>query len=249
MKSALVLSGGGMFGAYQAGAWKALSRQFAPDIVVGASVGALNGWYIASGAAAGDLAQHWLDPATAEMMTYRTPRTFRHSLFDPAPLEKRARFLVENYKLRLDYGVVLVRLPRLQRTLVRSAEVNWRHLVASCAVPVGFAPVRIGGTLYCDGGLLEATPIWAAAAMGATRIIAVNASRFVPPPGVGMMIKGVRLMGRRTFPAVTADVVMITPKQPLGKMSEGAMWRRDKISEWIDMGEADATAAIGAPVA
>src|SRR2546427_8151414 len=41
-KTALVLSGGGMFGAYQAGVWKALSHELSPDIVVGASVGALD---------------------------------------------------------------------------------------------------------------------------------------------------------------------------------------------------------------
>ena len=62
IKTALVLSGGGMFGAYQAGAWKALSREISPDMVVGASVGALNGWLIASGVAAEELEQRWLDP-------------------------------------------------------------------------------------------------------------------------------------------------------------------------------------------
>jgi NTE family protein len=46
-KTALVLSAGGMFGAYQAGAYKAIADLAPPDIVVGASVGALNGWAIA----------------------------------------------------------------------------------------------------------------------------------------------------------------------------------------------------------
>jgi predicted acylesterase/phospholipase RssA len=43
MKRALVLSGGGMFGAWQAGAWSVLARHFQPDLVVGASAGSLNG--------------------------------------------------------------------------------------------------------------------------------------------------------------------------------------------------------------
>ncbi len=50
MPCALVLSAGGMFGAYQAGVWKALSRSFHPDLIVGASVGALNSWAILAGA-------------------------------------------------------------------------------------------------------------------------------------------------------------------------------------------------------
>jgi NTE family protein len=246
MKIALVLSGGGMFGAYQAGAWKALSRLFTPDIVVGTSVGALNGWYIASGTTAEELERHWLDPAAGDVMTYRFPRAPWNGVFDPRPLERRARLLVENQKLQVDYGVALLRLPRLQRALFRNGEVTWRHLVAACAVPVGFPPVRIAGRLYCDGGLLEPTPVWAAAAMGATRVIAVNASRFIPPPGIGTIIKGLRMLGRRSVPADLANVVMITPKEPLGKMLEGAVWRRENTRRWIEMGEADAIAAAEA---
>ena len=48
-RKALVLSAGGMFGAYQAGAWEVLSQSFQPDIVIGASIGSLNGWAIAAG--------------------------------------------------------------------------------------------------------------------------------------------------------------------------------------------------------
>src|ERR1035438_5321759 len=55
MPCALVLSAGGMFGAYQAGAWNVLSRRFQPDLVVGASVGALNGWAIAGGCSPAEL--------------------------------------------------------------------------------------------------------------------------------------------------------------------------------------------------
>jgi NTE family protein len=64
---ALVLSGGGLFGAWQAGAWAALEGTIAPDLVVGTSVGALNGAVIASGASAAHLRQLWLDPSLAEL--------------------------------------------------------------------------------------------------------------------------------------------------------------------------------------
>src|SRR5436309_7857523 len=84
-RTALVLSGGGMFGAYQAGAWKALSRELAPDIVVGASVGALNGWYIAAGASGDELERRWLDPVSGDLMKYR--RWPWGGVFDPGPLE------------------------------------------------------------------------------------------------------------------------------------------------------------------
>src|SRR5262249_51151439 len=171
-----VMGGGGMLGAYQAGVWKALSRKISPDIVVGTSVGALNGWYIAGGAPPEELERDWLDPASAALMKFRSPWLPRKSLFNPLGLESRIKGLVNNYKPRVDYGLTLVELPKLRPALVQNAEVTSRHLLAACAVPVGYPPVRIGGRLYCDGGLLDPVPIWAAAEMGATRIIAVNAA-------------------------------------------------------------------------
>ena len=247
MKTALVLSGGGMFGAYQAGAWKTLSREFAPDIVVGASVGALNGWYIASDAPADELELQWLDPSAGDILTFRRGRSRWRGLIDPRPLEARVKLLMRDRQPRAEYGVVLTQLPRMRPKLFRGAEITWRHLVATCAVPGGFPPVRLGGGFYCDGGLLEATPIWAAAAMGATRIIAVNASRFIPPRLVGIAIRGVRRWGNRA-PVARGDspeVVLITPQSPLGSMlDDGAVWRRENIRRWIDQGEVDAATIL-----
>jgi len=62
---ALVLSGGGLFGAWQAGAWSVLADRITPDLIVGASVGSLNGYVIASGGTPAELAAMWLDPAFA----------------------------------------------------------------------------------------------------------------------------------------------------------------------------------------
>ena len=248
-KTALVLSGGGMFGAYQAGVWNVLSREIAPDVVVGASVGALSGWYIASGAPADELERRWLDPASGDLMTYRLRQAPWKGLFDPRPIAATAKFLVDSFKLRSEYGVALVELPSFRRMVVTGPAVTWRHLVATCAVPAGFAPVRIGGQLYCDGGLLEATPIWAAIEMGATRIVAVNASKFIPPPGLAMVIKAVRAFGGRSDRVERPmeggpEVVLITPKEPLGKLLDGAKWRHERIRRWIELGESDAAAAL-----
>jgi NTE family protein len=248
-KTALVLSGGGMFGAYQAGAWRALSRVVQPHIVVGASVGALNGWLIAAGLTGEELVQHWLDPASGELMPYRRMRLSWKGVFDPQPLRNRAKLLLEHHSPRGDYGVVLVQLPRLRPKLFRNGEVTWQHLVASCAVPGGFPPVRIGGGLYFDGGVLETLPIWAAEEMGATRVIGVNALRFVAPWPVEMVLKGMRGLKRPRRPAPgRSEVTLITPTQNLGKFLDGATWRRENIVRWIELGEADATAALGRDV-
>jgi NTE family protein len=246
-KTALVLSGGGMFGAYQAGVWKGLSSVLAPDIVVGASVGALNGWLIASGATGEELAHHWLDPASGDLMPYRRSPLLWRGVFDPAPLRERAKYLVAHHVPRVDLGVVLVRLLGLRPTLFRNEEIGWQHLVASCAVPGGFPPVRIGGKLYFDGGVLEAVPIWAAQEMGATRVIAVNALRFTSHWAVEMFVKGVRLLGKaRPRGLGQAEVTCITPTKNLGKFLDGAKWRRENISQWIELGETDAHTALAA---
>ena len=44
-KTALVLSAGGSFGAYQVGVWKELEKFFRPDIVIGTSIGAVLGYF------------------------------------------------------------------------------------------------------------------------------------------------------------------------------------------------------------
>ena len=94
MPTALLLSAGGMFGAYQAGAWNVLSQRFQPDMVVGTSAGALNGWVIAGGGSPADLLATWRDPATAGTMRLRFPIIPWKGCIDPAGL---ARYVQECY--------------------------------------------------------------------------------------------------------------------------------------------------------
>ena len=67
---ALVLSAGGLWAAWEIGAWKVLCETFQPDLIVGTSAGAWNGWAIAAGCSAEELAKLWLDPDTAHVMTF-----------------------------------------------------------------------------------------------------------------------------------------------------------------------------------
>src|SRR4051794_32211298 len=88
-KTALVLSAGGMFGAYQAGAFRIISEHNPPDIVVGASVGALNGWTIAGGCSANELVERWLDPEAGSALRLFPNAGWRNGWFDPAPLRSQ----------------------------------------------------------------------------------------------------------------------------------------------------------------
>src|SRR5215469_15875255 len=135
MKTALVLSGGGMFGAWQAGAWRALSSRFRPDLVVGASVGSLNGYAIAAGSSGDELGEFWLHPEIGNLS--QLPHTIRT--------------MMDRYPPALNYALVLTDALRLKPKVITGASVTWRHLAASCAIPLVLRPYRIDARWYCDG--------------------------------------------------------------------------------------------------
>ena len=222
MTTALVLSAGGMFAAWEAGVWKSLSGRFRPDLIVGASAGAMNGWGIAGGWSADELVDQWMDSAIA-----------RIGLFREEALHQRARELFLRYQPRIPFGLTVVEVPRLRARLVRDSEITWRHLAATCAIPFGFPPVRIQGRLYVDGGLLGALPLWAAQEMGATRAVAVNALTTLP---FRMLHKAMR--GRRETGAL--QVIRIEPSTPLGSLRDAVCWSRPNVARWIEQGERDA---------
>src|ERR1700736_5643893 len=106
-----------MFGAWQAGAWRALAPRFQPDLVVGASVGSLNGYAIASGWSPDDLCHWWQQPGVVSFQN----------------LPEIVRRLIAARPLELDYAVVLTDMLHLKpRTITGS--VRAEHLLASCAV-------------------------------------------------------------------------------------------------------------------
>lgn len=63
------------------------------------------------------------------------------------------------------------------RVVVERQVIGPQHALASAAIPLVFPPVRIGSTLYCDGGLRQNTPIAPAIRLGAERILVVGLSR------------------------------------------------------------------------
>jgi len=243
VKTALVLSAGGMFGAYQAGAWKALSTVLAPDLVVGTSAGCLNGWAIAGGCDPQELIDFWLDPARAQIMRVRWRWASWKGLWDPAPLERAAHALHQRYQPRIPYALTLTEVPRMRPRLVRGEEVTCRHLVASCAVPCGFPPVEIEGKHYVDGGVLAALPLWAAAACGAARAIAIDALPEMPSAVVRAAARMAYRFGRNQLAANNLVVVKVTHGRVLGSLGDAMHWKAAHARRWIEWGEQDGAAA------
>lgn len=221
MKTALVLSGGGMFGAWQAGAWSELCRRFHPDLIVGASVGSLNGYAIAGGAAPQQLMDFWMRPETGTLRSL--PRTIQS--------------LIEHHPLRSDFAVVLTDLLRLKPRIFAGSEVTWRHLAASCAIPGVLPQYRIGARWYTDGGLLNPLPVWAAIELGAARIVALHVLPEIPSRLLKPFVKGFRRVAGHNPPLPAhVELTVLKPPQALGSLSDALRWRRDNIERWMEQG-------------
>lgn len=217
-----------MFGAWQAGAWRALAPRFKPDLIVGASVGSLNGYAIAAGWSADELCHWWQQPGVT---------SFQH-------LPEIARRLIASRPLELEYAVVLTDMLRLQpRTF--TPPIRAEHLLASCAVPGASRPRLIDGRRYLDGGLLNPLPVWAAVELGATRIVALNALPEFPSPILRPLTKAFRFCFGH-HPRVPAGVELTTliPQRPLGTLRDALSWDPANSARWIEQGAADARTAI-----
>lgn len=226
---ALVLSGGGLFGAWQAGAWSALEGRITPDLIVGASVGSLNGYVIASGGSSGELRSMWLDPAFARF----------------ADLPHNIRRMMAGYTLRIPFAITATELPRMKPRIFRDSEITWQHLAASCALPVALPQVRIGTQWYSDGGLLGALPSWAAAELGATRIIGLQALAQPPSWWLGQAARAFRAVAGHNPPVPPGvEVLEIHPRQRLGSVRDTMQWKRGNIERWLQQGAEDAAISL-----
>jgi NTE family protein len=86
------------------------------------------------------------------------------SIYDAAPLEKTLERLVDfdllnSGRVRLSVGAVNVRTGNSEWFDNATMRIGPRHIMASGALPPGFAPVRIGEEAYWDGGIVSNTPL------------------------------------------------------------------------------------------
>ena len=241
--TALVLSAGGMYGAYQAGAWKAIADVFQPDLVVGASIGALNGWAIAGGCDPDDLIDRWLNLDAAAHYRWKFPRSPLHGLFDTAPLQAVVRDVYESFQPRTHFAMVVTDLMKLRPVILRGNQVSWQHLVATTAIIGLFDQVRLGGRIYSDGGLLSAVPLWAAAEMGATRALVIDVLPAPPGSIARVFVGAIRMLSpfRAEVPS-GIDVIRLAPPALLGRPLEAIYWTRPNAEAWIRAGQEQATA-------
>lgn len=86
------------------------------------------------------------------------------SYYDTAPLKQTLERLVDFDRInagpvRLSVGAVNIRTGNFEYFDSATQRIDARHIMASGALPPGFAPVEIDGEHYWDGGLVSNTPL------------------------------------------------------------------------------------------
>lgn len=189
--TAFVLGGGGKWGSVQVGMLAALvDAGVRADLIVGCSIGAINGAAFAARPDADGVArlrEVWTDVAAGGAFAI-VPRSWhalraRRSLGDPAALRR----LVEHAVPARHFGDLVTPFECVAASIEDAGE-RWFSsgplvdpLIASASVPGLFPPVEIDGRHHYDGGLVNSIPLDRAVADGATRLFVLQVGRVESP--------------------------------------------------------------------
>jgi NTE family protein len=190
---AYVLGGGGVLGAVEVGMLRALLRAgYRPDMVVGTSIGAVNGALVAADPVEGvtdRLVRLWASPEAAAVYgdsIARQVRRFaaRTHLHSPLPLR---RLLESELGADATFADLKVPFHCCAASIERAAE-HWFDsgplvdaVLASSAVPGLLPPMQIGGEHFVDGGIVNSIPIGEAVRLGAKLIFVLQVGRIERP--------------------------------------------------------------------
>jgi NTE family protein len=209
--TAFVLSGGASHGAVQVGMLQALAeRQVRPELVFGASAGALNAAWVA-----GDPTLEHLDRLAAVWTSLKARDVFplrpvtgllgflgrRDALVSPAGLRavvaRNLRFdQIEDAKIPL---CVVATEVTSGREIALTSGSALDAIVASATIPGVLPPVKVGGQTLMDGGVVNNTPISNAIDAGATLIYVLPTGyacdlQQVPHSALGMTLQAISLL-------------------------------------------------------
>ena len=197
MTTAFVLVGGVVLGAVEVGMLRALlERGIAPDLVLGTSIGALNGAMVARQPDLGvidRMTELWRSANAKETGVGDRPlRTVRRAvasgthIYSAKPLKQR---LLEEFG-DISFEDLPVRVQVCAASIERAAE-HWFDsgpvvdaVMASAAVPGLLPPAKVGDEHYLDGGIVNSIPLGRAVRLGATRVFVLQVGRIDRPLSV-----------------------------------------------------------------
>ena len=194
MTTAFVLGGGGVFGAVEVGMLRALlEREIVPDLVLGTSVGALNGALVARDPTlrmTDRLVEIWHSASeVGDVYGDRPLRSVRRAMSSRTHLYSsdglRSRLVEEFGDLNLED--LAVRFQVCAASIERAAE-HWfatgpvvEAVLASAAVPGLLPPAKVGDEHYLDGGIVNSIPLGKAVQLGADRVFVLQVGRVDRP--------------------------------------------------------------------
>ena len=181
-KTAFVFAGGGSFGAIQVGMMHSLAAHgISADMVVGSSVGALNGAYYAGDPTLKGVLQletiwRGLQRHDVFPVTWRTLLGFLWRRDFLIPHDGIRKLIDDHIPYRnLEDAKLPVHIVTTDiitgDSVVLSEGSAAEAIVASTAIPGAFAPVRYKDFYLADGAISSNTPIRVAVAKGARRLI------------------------------------------------------------------------------
>lgn len=218
-RRALVLGGGGTYGVVQAAYIQAaFELGYRPDLVIGTSVGSLNGAWVAMYPDDPEgLLRVWrslgrvrvlrLNPVHLARRVVRSPRALRDNDIVRGLIDAHVGDLrFEDAQLEL--AVVATNLTRGRKHLFREGPLA-PAIAASTAIPGVFEPVLVDGDLYVDGCITASVDIASAIALGASEVLAID---LTPPPGqvaaprtaIGVLTQSFRILSHATTDAMEA---------------------------------------------
>ncbi|MFC8238069.1 patatin-like phospholipase family protein [Streptomyces sp. NPDC057284] len=175
---AAVVGAGGVLGAAHVGVGYALEKHgFVPDLIIGTSVGALNG---AIAAAHPDRAAPWLDHVWTqlrrrEVYPLGSPSS-RASIFTDRGLRRliaRAGLPSRIEQLAVPFTAVAMDLATGAPALLDHGDLE-SALLASAAIPGMLPPVDREGRTLVDGGVIAYVPVLAALQAGAASVVVLS---------------------------------------------------------------------------
>jgi NTE family protein len=181
-RTAFVLAGGGSFGAIQVGMLHALAaRGVEADMVVGSSVGAMNGAYYAGDPTLKGVLQletiwRGLKRQDVFPLTWRTVLHFIRKRDFLIPHDGLQKLLDDHLPYgnlqdaKLPVHIVTTDLASGDSVVLSDGPAA-QAIIASTAIPGAFAPVRYKDHYLADGAISSNTPVRVAIAKGAQRLI------------------------------------------------------------------------------
>lgn len=220
---AFVLSGGANLGAVQVGMLRGLRRAgIEPDLVVGSSVGAMNGALIAADPVDGadHLTDIWLSLRRRDIFPSRLPMQLCRLVWTRTHLQSPSGLrglLDRNLEARtfedlvLPLGVVVTDVDLGEPVVISHGSIA-DAVVASTAIPAVFPIVEREGRRLFDGGVSANLPVNQAVAMGARSLVVLDAGAPVARPN-----------DARSFPSIVARATSLLlrhqPRFDLAKVS------------------------------